>query len=57
MQEKVYHILLIITDGTIHDMETVKKLIVDASYLPTSVIIVGVGEEDFEMMEELDSDE
>ena len=38
-------------------MEAVKRLIVDSSHLPTSVIIVGVGQEDFEMMEELDCDE
>ena len=48
--------MLILTDGEIHDMEKTKELLVQASQLPLSVIIVGVGEEDFEMMEELDSD-
>jgi len=38
-------------------MSKVKQLIVDSSPLPTSVIIVGVGEEEFELMVELDSDE
>ena len=53
----MYHILLILTDGAIHDMSRVKKLIVDASVLPTSVVIVGVGaSEELELMEELDSD-
>ena len=52
-----YQILLILTDGEIHDMARVKQLIVDASALPTSVIIVGIGQEEFELMVELDSDE
>jgi len=51
-----YQVLLILTDGAIHDMEVVKARIVDASKLPTSVIIVGVGEADFSLMEELDCD-
>ena len=51
-----YQILLILTDGEIHDMEQVKGLLCDSSNLPTSVIIVGVGNEQFQMMEELDSD-
>ena len=38
-------------------MSLVKKLLVDSSPLPTSVIIVGVGDEEFELMEELDSDD
>jgi len=55
--QMIYQVLLILTDGEIHDMTNVKKLIVDSSPLPTSVIIVGVGNEDFDMMVELDSDE
>lgn len=55
--DMVYQILLILTDGEIHDMSKVKKMLVDSSPLPTSVIIVGVGDEDFELMTELDSDE
>ena len=37
-------------------MSQTKELIVQASNLPTSVIIVGVGNEEFELMEELDCD-
>ena len=38
-------------------MSRVKSLIVEASRLPTSIVIVGIGEsEEFELMEELDSD-
>ena len=48
--------LLILTDGEIHDMAETKSLICKISHLPASVIIVGVGNERFQMMEELDSD-
>jgi hypothetical protein len=49
-------VLLIVTDGFIHDMEKTKSLLVELSELPASVIIVAVGEEDFEAMYELDGD-
>ena len=51
-----YFILLIVTDGVITDMEQTKTAIVDASTLAMSIIIVGVGEGDFDEMEELDGD-
>eukprot|EP00349_Pseudokeronopsis_sp_Brazil_P003677 CAMPEP_0202958088 /NCGR_PEP_ID=MMETSP1396-20130829/2430_1 /ASSEMBLY_ACC=CAM_ASM_000872 /TAXON_ID= /ORGANISM="Pseudokeronopsis sp., Strain Brazil" /LENGTH=110 /DNA_ID=CAMNT_0049675931 /DNA_START=1222 /DNA_END=1551 /DNA_ORIENTATION=+ len=53
----MYHIFLIITDGEIHDMQLTKQLVVDASSLPMSIIIIGVGNENFEMMQELDADD
>ena len=52
-----YFILLIITDGIITDLAETKKAIIAASSLPLSIIIIGVGSEDFEAMEELDSDD
>ena len=52
-----YHILLILTDGVISDMDQSRAAIVEASALPMSIIIVGVGSADFDMMEELDSDD
>ena len=52
---KTYFVLLIFTDGNIHDMKETKELIV--SKLPCSIIIVGVGNSDFEKMIDLDSDE
>lgn len=52
-----YCILLILTDGIINDMELTKDEIVCASQLPISIIVVGVGKEDFSLMEKLDSDE
>ena len=51
-----YFVLLIITDGIITDMEDTKKAIIEASKLPMSIIIIGVGNEDFKMMDALDSD-
>jgi hypothetical protein len=39
--------MLILTDGEIHDMDKTKELLVQASQLPLSVIIVGVGNEKF----------
>jgi hypothetical protein len=51
-----YSILLILTDGEICDMTQTKDAIVNASTLPMSIIIVGVGNENFSAMEELDSD-
>lgn len=38
-------------------MQDTKEAIVDASTLPLSIIIVGIGEADFTAMEELDSDD
>ena len=54
---KTYFVLLILTDGEIHDMVETKRMIVEISKLPCSIIIVGVGNEDFDMMHELDSDD
>ena len=55
---QVYHVLLILTDGAIHDMEETKSAIVQASHeLPFSIIIVGVGKSNFDAMDALDSDE
>lgn len=54
---KHYFVLLIITDGIISDMHQTKNTIINASSLPISIIIVGVGDADFEAMDELDSDE
>uniref|UniRef100_A0A915EI09 Copine C-terminal domain-containing protein n=1 Tax=Ditylenchus dipsaci TaxID=166011 RepID=A0A915EI09_9BILA len=52
-----YQILLIITDGIITDMSETKKAILEASKLPLSIIIVGVGDADFSAMKELDGDD
>ena len=52
----VYSVLLILTDGTVHDMvDTIELICLLADY-PCSIIIVGVGDADFSGMEILDSD-
>ncbi|XP_038168528.1 copine-2 isoform X2 [Arvicola amphibius] len=55
-QTATYFILLIITDGVISDMEETRHAVVQASKLPMSIIIVGVGNADFAAMEFLDGD-
>ncbi|KAG9333742.1 hypothetical protein JZ751_010293 [Albula glossodonta] len=52
-----YFVLLIITDGMITDLDDTRSAIVNASRLPMSIIIVGVGGADFSGMEFLDGDD
>uniref|UniRef100_A0A8D3BK30 Copine-3 n=1 Tax=Scophthalmus maximus TaxID=52904 RepID=A0A8D3BK30_SCOMX len=52
-----YYVLLIITDGVITDMDDTRNAIVNASRLPMSIIIIGVGGADFSAMEFLDGDD
>jgi hypothetical protein len=56
---RMYNILLILTDGLIHDMADTINEIADIadSNLPLSIVIVGVGNEDFGSMVKLDGDE
>jgi Mg-chelatase subunit ChlD len=51
-----YNVLLIITDGAINDEQETRDAIVEASELPISIIIIGVGQADFSAMDRLDSD-
>ena len=51
-----YNILLILTDGVICDREATIDSIVYASYLPISIVIVGLGSADFTDMRRLDGD-
>jgi len=51
-----YFVLLIITDGQITDMEYTIDEVVRCSGLPVSIIITGVGDEDFNNMNVLDAD-
>eukprot|EP00397_Hematodinium_sp_SG-2012_P017199 GEMP01017580.1.p1 GENE.GEMP01017580.1~~GEMP01017580.1.p1 ORF type:complete len:591 (+),score=103.78 GEMP01017580.1:57-1829(+) len=51
-----FHIMLILTDGCIHDMDQTIDAIVRSSSLPISIIIVGIGEADFTNMNTLDAD-
>ena len=55
----MYYILLILTDGEIHDMEETMAEIESFSKenLPVSIIIVGIGSENFSNMVRLDGDD
>ena len=55
-RENVYHILLIITDGELDDLDETIDLIIEGSRLPLSILIIGVGTERFLKMERLDGD-
>ena len=46
-QKMTYFVLLMITDGIISDMTATKEAIVNASSLPLSIIVVGIGDADF----------
>lgn len=48
--------MLILTDGEIHDMAATIDLVVAASHLPLSIIIIGIGNADFGNMNTLDGD-
>ncbi|GAB0495822.1 hypothetical protein MMPV_007129 [Pyropia vietnamensis] len=52
-----YSILLLITDGTINDIEATMEQIIRASRLPISVVILGVGDADWTDMNLLDADD
>ena len=52
-----YIILLIITDGVISDMDDTIDEIVKGSSLPLSIIIIGVGDANFDSMNILDGDD
>ena len=52
-----YNILMILTDGIIEDMDDTINSLVEASYLPISVIIIGIGNADFSNMNVLDADD
>ena len=51
-----YNILMILTNGKIDDInETIDEL-VESSFLPLSVVIIGVGNANFSLMKRLDAD-
>ena len=55
-EKNLYHILLVLTDGDLHDYEETVDLIVTASRMPLSVLIVGIGYENFFQLKKLDGD-
>ena len=55
-EDNHYHILLILTDGMIIDYTETVNCIVEASKLPLSIVIVGIGTKNFGNMDNLDGD-
>jgi len=51
-----YHILLIIADGLMDDVDETIRAIVDASKHPLSIVMVGVGDGPWDTMETFDDD-
>ena len=52
--QQAYHILLILTDGAVSDINQTKEAIRAASDAPLSIVIVGIGNADFSGMQFLD---
>ena len=52
-----YHILMILTDGIIVDQQKTIDALVEGSFLPLSVIIIGIGDDHFQEMIQLDGDD
>ena len=55
-ERRQYHILIIIADGDVTQVQDTKTALQEASYFPLSIICVGVGDGPFHLMEELDDD-
>jgi copine 5/8/9 len=56
-ERQKFNILLLITDGIINDMSKTIDQVVRGSECPLGIIIVGVGDADFSMMDTLDGDD
>lgn len=52
-----YHVLMILTDGVIVDQQQTIDAVIEASFLPFSLIIIGIGNDHFQEMIELDGDD
>ena len=48
--DKRYYLLMILTDGQINDMNQTCDALVEASYYPISIIIIGIGQANFDNM-------
>ena len=55
--ENHYYILMILTDGNVKDMDDTINCIIEASKLPLSIVIIGIGNSKFTRMDILDGDE
>ncbi|XP_052811957.1 copine-8-like [Mya arenaria] len=53
---QVYHVLLVITDGILNDIDDVLERLNSISHLPLTVVFAGVGPADFTLMEGFSQD-
>ena len=51
----IYHILVIISDGNNHDLDEMIRQLIKSERYPISVCIIGVGDENFSRMLQMDS--
>jgi hypothetical protein len=51
-----YNILMLLTDGQIDDIDSTIDELIESSFLPLSVVIIGIGCANFSQMERLDAD-
>jgi len=55
-ETRQYHILIILTDGAVDSVDETAQAIVDASNYPLSIVAVGVGDANFDVMHKFDDE-